>query len=111
MQAWISDDAGNAATFGHWLALDLLDVGGEIDGVGTGNVAAHAEAVHWSTRLQKFANAGRGQATADDQFHMLKACQVQASARLYHQIRGDTPSLARGVETDAIKAVAQGRSS
>ena len=48
LKARVGDDAGDAASFGQRLALDLLDVGGEVDRPGAADVAADAEAVRRS---------------------------------------------------------------
>jgi len=53
----VSDDAGNAASFGHRPALHLLHVGGEGDGAGAADVATHAEAIYRRPFGQELADA------------------------------------------------------
>src|SRR3990172_10684823 len=105
-QARVGRDAGNAAPLGDGLAVDLVQVGREVDGPGAGDVAADAVAVDGRADLPYLADAVGGHAAADEDAYPRETRQVQVGPHLFHEVRGDAAPLAGGVEADPVQLLA-----
>src|SRR5437870_1404314 len=99
--------ARQAPALGDRPAFDLADVAGEIDWLGAGDIAAHAEPVDGRAALAKAADPVRGKAAADEDAHMIVAREVELVAKLDDKLRGDAAALTRRIDAHPPQAFPQ----
>src|SRR5581483_49852 len=98
---------GEPSPLGDRPAIDLTKVAGEVDGAGTGDVAADAKAVDRRAALQETLDLVRVEPAADEDPDVPVAGQIQLGAQLDHQFGSDAAALGGRVHAHSPKVLAK----
>ena len=84
-----------------------MEISGEINGLGSTNIATDTKAIKRGPPFNKVSNALQVNAAANKKPHLVKASSVQSGSYLLNQGRSNLTSLTRGIKSHTIRFLPQ----